>query len=114
PVKIFGIDYPTADGTGMRDYIHVADLARAHLLALHREEPGLRIYNLGNGSGYSVRQVIEAARVVTGKELPVMELPRRPGDQAATVAGAERIRGALGCEAHHRAIQAISGLLVRM
>src|SRR5262249_61415230 len=107
PVKIFGIDYPTADGTGMRDYIHVADLARAHLLALHREEPGLRIYNLGNGSGYSVRQVIEAARVETGKELSVVELPRRAGDQVATVAGAERIRWELSSEPHHPHIQGI-------
>jgi len=109
PITVFGTDYPTADGTGMRDYIHVADLAQAHLLALPREEPGLRIYNLGNGSGYSVRQVIEAARVETGKELSVVELPRRPGDQVATVAGAERIRKELGWEPRHPDIKDIVG-----
>jgi UDP-glucose 4-epimerase len=98
PINLFGTDYPTPDGTTVRDYIHVVDLAQAHLLALHREEPGLRIYNLGSGSGHSVRQVIEAARAVTSRALPIVALPRRAGDQVATVASAERIRRELGWE----------------
>jgi UDP-glucose 4-epimerase len=96
PVDIFGTDYPTPDGTCVRDYIHVIDLAQAHIQALSREEPGLRIYNLGNGQGYSVRQVVESARRVTGLPLPVREGPRRPGDQTITVASSERIRRELG------------------
>ncbi len=96
PVDIFGTDYPTPDGTCIRDYIHVVDLAQAHIQALRRDEPGLRIYNLGNGQGYSVRQVLESARRVTGLPLPVREGPRRPGDQVITVAGSERIRKELG------------------
>jgi UDP-glucose 4-epimerase len=96
PVQLFGTDYPTADGTSVRDYIHVVDLAQAHVLALGREQPGLRVYNVGNGAGYSVRQVIEAARTVTGLPLEVEERPRRMGDQVATVASAERIRAELG------------------
>lgn len=96
PIDIFGTDYPTPDGTCIRDYIHVRDLAQAHIQALTRSEPGLRIYNLGNGQGYSVRQVVESARQVTGRALPVREVPRRPGDQVRTVASAERIRAELG------------------
>jgi UDP-glucose 4-epimerase len=95
-LKLFGSDYPTVDGTTVRDYIHVVDLAQAHLLALTREEPGMRIYNVGNGSGYSVRQVIETAREVTAMPLAVAELERRPGDAAASVASARRIREELG------------------
>lgn len=96
PIDIFGTDYPTPDGTCIRDYIHVRDLAQAHIQALTRSEPGLLIYNLGNGQGYSVRQVVESARQVTGRALPVREVPRRPGDQVSTVASAERIRAELG------------------
>ncbi|HEY7349768.1 MAG TPA: UDP-glucose 4-epimerase GalE [Ktedonobacterales bacterium] len=96
PVDIFGTDYPTPDGTTIRDYIHVVDLAQAHIQALTRSEPGLRIYNLGNGQGYSVRQIVESVRRVTGRALPVREGPRRPGDQVATVASSERIRAELG------------------
>jgi UDP-glucose 4-epimerase len=109
PIKVCGTDYSTTDGTGVRDYLHVVDLARAHLLALHRDEPGLRIYNLGTGSGYSVRQVIEAARAVTGKELPTIELPRRSGDQIATVASAGRVRQELGWEPRYRDINDMVG-----
>ena len=109
PVKIFGTDYPTRDGTTVRDYIHVVDLAQAHLLALHRDEPGLRIYNVGNGNGYSVREVIAAAREVTGLPLPVEELPRREGDQVATVASSDRIRRELGWEPRHADLHDILG-----
>jgi UDP-glucose 4-epimerase len=98
-VSVFGTDYPTDDGTAIRDYIHVEDLGRAHLLALEAIEPGRHvIYNLGNGLGFSVTQVIEAARRVTGREIPVNEEPRRPGDPARLVASSERIRAELGWE----------------
>ncbi len=98
PVTIYGTDYPTPDGTGVRDYIHVLDLARAHILALGVKEPGARIYNVGSETGYSVRQVVEMAREVTGRPLEVIERPRRAGDQPATVASAARIRRELGWE----------------
>ena len=98
-VSVFGTDYPTEDGTAVRDYIHVEDLGRAHLLAMDAIEPGTHtIYNLGNGLGFSVRQVIEAARRVTGREIPVREEPRRPGDPAQLVASSEKIRAELGWE----------------
>jgi UDP-glucose 4-epimerase len=109
PIKIFGTDYPTVDGTAVRDYVHVVDLAQVHLLALRRDEPGLHVYNLGNGNGYSVRQVVEATRSVTGRELPVEELPRRAGDQVATVASAERIRSELGWKPRYPGIEDIIG-----
>jgi len=109
PVKIFGTDYPTADGTTVRDYIHVVDLAQAHLRALARDEPGLRVYNVGNGEGYSVRQVVEAAREVTGRLLQVEDMPRRPGDQVATVASSRRIRRELGWEPQHADLREIVG-----
>src|SRR5215207_6798135 len=97
-VSVFGTDYDTADGTAVRDYIHIEDLGAAHILGLERAtEPGEhRIYNLGNGTGFSVRQVIEAARAVTGREIPVKEEGRRPGDPAALVASSQRIRDELG------------------
>lgn len=96
-VKVFGTDYPTRDGTAVRDYIHVEDLGRAHLLALQAACPGRhRIYNLGTGDGYTVKEVIDTARRVTGKEIPAVEEPRRPGDPAALVAAADRIRDELG------------------
>jgi UDP-glucose 4-epimerase len=101
PVTIYGTDYPTPDGTGVRDYVHVLDLARAHLLALDSMEPGVRIYNVGSETGYSVRQAVEMAREVTGRPLEVVERPRRPGDQPATVASAARIRCELGWEPRH-------------
>jgi len=96
-VQIFGTDYPTPDGTAVRDYIHIEDLASAHLLALEGARPGEhRIFNLGNGNGFSVREVIAAAREVTGLEIPVREAPRRPGDPPQLVAASERIRAELG------------------
>jgi UDP-glucose 4-epimerase len=96
-VRIFGTDYPTADGTAVRDYIHVDDLARAHLLALDATvEPGHCIFNLGNGTGFSVREVLDTARLVTGCQIPSVESPRRAGDPPVLVASSERIRSELG------------------
>jgi UDP-glucose 4-epimerase len=96
-VEVFGADYETPDGTAIRDYIHIEDLAAAHLLALEGAQPGRhRIFNLGNGSGFSVRQVIAAAREVTGAEIAVREAPRRPGDPPMLVAASQRIREELG------------------
>ena len=96
-LQLFGDDYPTADGTCVRDYIHVEDLARAHLLALDAATGGEhRIYNLGNGNGFSNRQVVEVARAVTGAELPVEIAPRREGDPASLVASSALARAELG------------------
>ena len=96
-LMMYGDDYPTPDGTCVRDYIHVADLATAHLLALETIKPGKHeVYNLGNGDGYSVKQVIDAAREVTGHPIPVKLAPRRPGDPAATVAASDKARRELG------------------
>jgi UDP-glucose 4-epimerase len=98
-VDVYGTDYPTDDGTAIRDFIHIDDLAEAHVLALERAEPGVhRILNLGNGRGYSVRQVVETARAVTGHSIPVRESPRRPGDPPRLVAGGGRIQSELGWE----------------
>ncbi len=101
--NVFGTDYPTADGTCVRDYIHVSDLARAHLLALETlgdSTPLVNsaplVYNLGNGQGFSVREVIEVARKVTGHPIPVIESPRRPGDPAVLIASSAKIRRELG------------------
>jgi UDP-glucose 4-epimerase len=100
--RIFGIDYPTPDGTCIRDYIHIVDLVSAHLLALDALETHDRlIYNLGNGAGYSVRQVIESARRVTGHPIPALEAERRAGDAARLVASSERIRRDLGWKPLH-------------
>jgi UDP-glucose 4-epimerase len=96
-IKIFGTNYPTPDGTCIRDYIHVHDLARAHLLALDAlGAEGKLIYNIGNGAGFSVRQVIDSARRVTGRPIPVEELPRRPGDPAVLIASSKKIETELG------------------
>jgi UDP-glucose 4-epimerase len=100
-VQVFGDDYPTLDGTCVRDYIHVTDLADAHLRALSACEPGLhRIYNLGHGAGFSVREVIDVCREVTGHDIPVNVAPRRAGDPAILVASARRIQSDLGWQAH--------------
>ena len=100
--QIYGTDYPTPDGTCIRDYVHIADLASAHLLALDGlQERDCLIYNLGSGNGYSVREVIEAARQVTGHLIPVNELPRRPGDSARLVASSEKIKRELGWKPEH-------------
>jgi UDP-glucose 4-epimerase len=93
---IFGGDYPTRDGTCVRDYVHVVDLAQAHILALSALDNGSRVYNLGNGEGFTVREVIDAVRSVTGREIPAEVGPRRLGDPAELVASSERIRKELG------------------
>ncbi len=96
-IYIFGDDYPTPDGTAVRDYIHIADLVEAHLLALDALAKRDKLtYNLGNGVGYSVREVIETARKVTGHPIPAEIAPRRPGDPSRLVASSERIRRELG------------------
>ena len=105
---IFGTDYPTPDGTCIRDYIHLADLVSAHLLAL--EALGGRerlVYNLGSGHGYSVREVIETARAVTGHPIPASESPRRVGDPARLVASPEKIRRELGWKPEHGDLRGI-------
>ncbi|MCL5026073.1 MAG: UDP-glucose 4-epimerase GalE [Chloroflexi bacterium] len=95
-VEVFGADYPTPDGTCVRDYIHVLDLAQAHILALEALDSRSRVYNLGNGRGFSVLQVIETAREVTGHPIPALIGPRRPGDPAVLIASSDRIRRELG------------------
>ncbi len=96
-IKIFGQDYPTPDGTCVRDYVHVSDLAKAHLLAFEALATRDKlIYNLGNGKGFSVREVIESVKRVTGKPIEVEELARRPGDPAVLVASSEKIAEELG------------------
>jgi UDP-glucose 4-epimerase len=92
--EIYGTDYPTPDGTCIRDYIHIADLAQAHILGLQPGKQGF--YNLGNGDGYSVRQVIETCEKLTGKTIPAIEKPRRPGDPPKLVASAEKAIRELG------------------
>ena len=107
-VKVFGTDYPTRDGTAVRDYIHVEDLGRAHLLALEAAEPGEHhVYNLGNGSGFSVREVVEAARSVTGRSIEAVEAPRREGDPPALVAASDRIRSDLGWQPEKPGLEAM-------
>ena len=101
-LTIYGEDYPTPDGTCIRDYIHVEDLSDAHLLALPAPQPGEhRIYNLGNGTGFSVQQVIDAVREVTGHPVPVVVGERRAGDPAQLVASSDRIRTDLGWTPRH-------------
>lgn len=97
-IKMFGTDYPTPDGTGVRDYIHVTDLAEAHILGLEALKNGAptNAYNLGNGRGYSVREVVEMGRKVTGKNIVAVEAPRRPGDPAELIASSAKIEKELG------------------
>jgi UDP-glucose 4-epimerase len=107
-VEVFGTDYETPDGTAIRDYIHVEDLARAHLLALEAARGGKhRILNLGNGNGFSVREVIDAGRRVTGLEIPAGDAPRRPGDPPVLVAASQRIRDELGWEPRKPELEAM-------
>jgi len=107
-VSILGTDYPTPDGTCIRDYIHIADLVSAHLLALEAlEENDKLLYNLGSGKGYSVREVIETARKVTGRPIPAVESARRAGDSARLVASSEKIRRELGWKPQHDDLQDI-------
>ena len=98
-VTIYGSDYPTPDGTAVRDYIHILDLATAHILAFEALADGpSRRYNLGNGRGYSVKEIIDVARKVTGHPIPVIEGPRRAGDLAVLIADSSRIKAELGWE----------------
>jgi UDP-glucose 4-epimerase len=111
-IKIFGDDYPTPDGTCIRDYIHVSDLADAHLLALKALETDTAakqrlIFNLGNGKGFSVREVIESARRVTGHPIPAEVCPRRPGDPAVLVASSEKAIRELGWKPHYTELDEI-------
>jgi UDP-glucose 4-epimerase len=107
-VFIYGTDYPTPDGTCIRDYIHVEDLASAHLLVLGHLSPGQGLtYNLATGRGHSVREVIDAARRVTGAPIPAVEMPRRAGDPPVLVASPEAIRRDLGWSPKYTDIEAI-------
>lgn len=104
-VEIFGTDYPTPDGTCVRDYIHIVDLAQAHMLAL--QCPQSDVFNLGSGDGYSVQQVVEVARNVTGHAIPALERPRRPGDPPKLVADSAKIRRVLGWKPQFASLEAI-------
>jgi UDP-glucose 4-epimerase len=107
-VSVFGSDYPTPDGTCIRDYVHIYDLAMAHLLVLDalREREALA-YNLGNGNGFSVREVIEASRKVTGKPIKTVEAPRRPGDPPVLVASSAKISKELGWKPRYDKLEEI-------
>ena len=107
-IGIFGTDYATPDGSCIRDYIHIADLVSAHLLALDAlGDKDKLVYNIGTGTGYSVKEVIEAARAVTEHPIPTVETPRRPGDPARLVASSEKIQRELGWKAEHSGIENI-------
>jgi len=108
-LDIFGTDYPTPDGTGVRDYIHVTDLAAAHLLALDALRGGAvsATYNCGYGRGLSVREVVQAVEQLTGKPLPVRVSPRRPGDPPTLISDPRRIKAALGWKPSHDGIDEI-------
>jgi UDP-glucose 4-epimerase len=107
-VPIFGTDYPTKDGSCVRDYVHVLDIARAHTFALKKlDNLSGKVYNLGNGNGYSVNEVVEAARRVTGAEIPKKACPRRQGDPAVLVASSELARSELGWEPEYPELESI-------
>jgi len=107
-ILVFGNDWPTPDGTCIRDYIHIRDLADAHLLALQHCRPGEhRIYNLGNGTGFSVREVIDSCRRVTGLDIPSRDVQRRAGDPAVLIASSERAVNELGWRPQHTGIDEI-------
>ncbi len=108
-IRIFGEDYPTPDGTCLRDYVHVSDLTQAHLLALEAllNGGGNSTYNLGNNSGYSVKQIIETARQITGHPIPAVTVERREGDPAVLIADSTRIRAALGWKPRYERIEEI-------
>jgi UDP-glucose 4-epimerase len=106
-LALYGRDYPTEDGTCVRDYIHVSDLAAAHLLALEMAEKASGVYNLGNGRGFSNRQVVETAREVTGSPIDVRQEERRPGDPASLVASHERAQRDLGWQPQIRELEEI-------
>jgi len=108
-ISIFGTDYPTPDGTCVRDYIHVTDLAAAHVIGMEYLLQGgdTSVFNLGNGNGFSVKQVIDTAEVVTGKKLKVVETDRRPGDPPMLVGSSNKARKILGWEPKHSALSEI-------
>ena len=108
-ISIYGTDYPTQDGTCIRDYIHVSDLTQAHLLALKAllSDKQSAVYNLGNNQGYSVREVIELAEKVTGKQIPILEADRRPGDPARLIASSEKIKSSLGWRPKYENLETI-------
>jgi UDP-glucose 4-epimerase len=106
-ITIFGDDYATPDGTCVRDYVHVVDLAQAHILALEALDHGSRTYNLGNGHGFSVRQVIETAREITGHSIPAGVGPRRPGDPAELVASSAKLQRELGWQPQYPDLRSI-------
>ena len=108
-MSIFGTDYPTADGTCVRDYIHVCDLAKAHVLALKHLLSGgaSRVYNLGSESGFSVREMIASAKKVTGVDFPVVEEERRAGDPAVLIASSAKIREELGWVPEHSTVDEV-------
>jgi len=114
-LQVYGTDYATRDGTCVRDYIHVLDLAQAHILALHALDGGTQdgrggrslVYNLGNGQGYTVREVIETAREVTAHPIPALDSPRRPGDLPVLIASSDRIRRELGWQPRYPALRDI-------
>ncbi|HUX86030.1 MAG TPA: GDP-mannose 4,6-dehydratase, partial [Chloroflexota bacterium] len=105
--SIYGTDYPTPDGTAIRDYVHIADLAQAHVLAVEAARARSGAFNLGSGSGFSVRQIVDAARKVTGQPIPTAEVPRRPGDPAVLVANSQRARDALGWQPRYDDVEAM-------
>ena len=107
-VSVFGTDYPTPDGSCVRDYVHIYDLARAHFLVMDAlKDHEALAYNLGNGNGFSVREVIAAARKITGHAIPVVESPRRPGDPPVLVASSEKISKELGWKAKYATLESI-------
>jgi UDP-glucose 4-epimerase len=108
-IRIYGTDYPTPDGTCIRDYIHVSDLTQAHLLALKAllSNKESAVYNLGSNRGYSVREVIELAKKVTGKHIPVLEADRRPGDPARLIASSDKIKSSLGWQPRYENLETI-------
>ena len=109
-IAIYGTDYPTRDGTCIRDYIHVIDLAAAHILALDAlAENSQIICNLGSGNGFTVREIVEVVRKITGKEIPAIERPRRPGDAAVLIASSEKAEQVLGWKPQHSDIETIVG-----
>jgi UDP-glucose 4-epimerase len=109
-VSVYGDDWPTRDGTCIRDFVHVDDLAAAHRLALEHARPGEHaVYNLGSGSGFSVREVLETARAVTGHAIPAVSAPRRDGDPAVLVASSAAATAALGWEPQHTDLVRIVG-----
>lgn len=107
-IKIFGDDYPTHDGTCVRDYVHVEDLALAHVLAVEAlDERDAMTYNIGNGQGYTVKEVIDVARKITGHPIPAVAAPRRPGDSPMLVASSEKLNDELGWEPQYPSLESI-------